>query len=162
MGIVYKARDMTLDRDVALKMMDAQLAADQNFLKRFQSEAKALAKLQNPGIVTIHALRETELGLCIVMEFVEGQTLADVIRERGPVPAGETIPLFKQILSALDHAHRAGIIHRDIKPSNVMITPEGAVKVADFGLAKIQQTSAVTEFIPLHHDILLKALLRSL
>ncbi len=144
MGVVYKAQDMTLDRDVALKMMDMQLAADQNFLKRFQSEAKALAKLQNPGIVAIFALRETEMGLCIVMEYVEGQTLADVIRERGPVPLGETISLFKQILSALDHAHRAGIIHRDIKPSNVMITPDGTVKVADFGLAKIQQTSAVT------------------
>ncbi len=144
MGVVYKAQDMTLDRDVALKMMDMQLAADQNFLKRFQSEAKALAKLQNPGIVAIFALRETELGLCIVMEYVDGQTLADVIRERGPVPLGETISLFKQILSALDHAHRAGIIHRDIKPSNVMITPDGTVKVADFGLAKIQQTSAVT------------------
>jgi serine/threonine protein kinase len=144
MGIVYKAQDMTLDRDVALKMMDAQLAADQNFLKRFQSEAKALAKLQNPGIVTIFALRETELGLCIVMEFVEGRTLADRIREGGAVPVNEAVPIFQQILSALSHAHDAGIVHRDIKPSNVMITPQGSVKVTDFGLAKIQQLTAVT------------------
>ena len=144
MGIVYKAQDMTLDRDVALKMMDAQLAADQNFLKRFQSEAKALAKLQNTGIVTIFALRETELGLCIVMEFVEGRTLADRIRESGAVPINEAVPIFKQILSALSHAHDAGIVHRDIKPSNVMITPQGSVKVTDFGLAKIQQATAAT------------------
>jgi serine/threonine protein kinase len=144
MGIVYKAQDTTLDRDVALKMMDVQLAADQNFLKRFQSEAKALAKLQNPGIVTIFALRETELGLCIVMEYVEGRTLADKIRESGAVPIDEAVSIFKQILSALSHAHGAGIVHRDIKPSNVMITPQGAVKVTDFGLAKIQQPTAVT------------------
>jgi serine/threonine protein kinase len=77
MGVVYRAKDMTLDRDVALKMMDASVAQDEEFLKRFKSEAKALAKLQNPNIVSVFALRETELGFCLVMEFVEGGTLSD-------------------------------------------------------------------------------------
>lgn len=144
MGVVYKATDMTLDRDVALKMMDARLASDENFLKRFQSEAKALARLQNPNIVGIFALRETELGLCIVMEYVEGDTLADRISKDGPMSLAKTLAIFKQLLTAFDHAHKAGIIHRDIKPSNVMLTRDDVVKVTDFGLAKIQQPSAMT------------------
>jgi serine/threonine protein kinase len=144
MGIVYKARDMTLDRDVALKMMDASLAQDESFLKRFQSEAKALAKLQNPNIVSVFALRETELGFCIVMEFVEGNTLADRIKQWGALPLKMVISIFKQMLTALDYAHKAGIIHRDIKPSNIMLTEQNVVKVTDFGLAKIQQVSAAT------------------
>ncbi|MFN0157645.1 MAG: serine/threonine protein kinase [Bacteroidota bacterium] len=144
MGVVYKATDMTLDRDVALKMMDARLASDENFLKRFQSEAKALARLQNPNIVGIFALRETELGLCIVMEYVEGDTLADRISKDGPMSLAKTLVIFKQLLIAFDHAHKAGIIHRDIKPSNVMLTRDDVVKVTDFGLAKIQQPSAMT------------------
>ncbi len=144
MGIVYKAKDTTLDRDVALKMMDAALARDESFLKRFQSEAKALAKLQNPNIVSIFALRETDLGFCIAMEFVEGNTLADRIREKGAMPFENVFPIFKQLLTALDHAHEVGIIHRDIKPSNVMLTKNNVVKVTDFGLAKIQQVSGAT------------------
>ncbi len=144
MGVVYKATDMTLDRDVALKMMDARLASDENFLKRFQSEAKALARLQNPNIVGIFALRETELGLCIVMEYVEGDTLADRIGKDGPMSLANTLAIFKQLLTAIDHAHKAGIVHRDIKPSNVMLTRDDVVKVTDFGLAKIQQPSAMT------------------
>jgi len=144
MGIVYKAKDMALDREVALKMMDASLLRDESFLKRFQSEAKALAKLQNPNIVSVFALRETEMGLCIVMEFVDGYTLADRIRESGALQLEMTLKIFKQLLTALDHAHNAGIIHRDIKPSNVMLTKSDVVKVTDFGLAKIQQVSAAT------------------
>jgi len=144
MGVVYKATDTTLDRDVALKMMDARLASDENFLKRFQSEAKALARLQNPNIVGVFALRETELGFCIVMEYVEGDTLADRISNAGPMPLAKAVSIFKQLLTAFDHAHKAGIIHRDIKPSNVMLTPDDVVKVTDFGLAKIQQPSAMT------------------
>lgn len=143
MGVVYKATDMTLDRDVALKMMDSRLASDENFLKRFQSEAKALAKLQNPNIVSIFALRETELGFCIVMEYVEGDTLADRVNA-GPMPLDKALKIFKQVLVAFDHAHKAGIIHRDIKPSNVMLTRDDVVKVTDFGLAKIQQPTAMT------------------
>ena len=144
MGIVYLARDTTLDREVALKLMDAGLTRDESFLKRFQSEAKALAKLQNPNIVSIYALRETEEGLCIVMEYVQGNTLADQLREQGTLPIDRTIRIFRQILNAFDHAHSAGIIHRDIKPGNILLTPEDIVKVTDFGLAKIQATNQAT------------------
>jgi serine/threonine protein kinase len=144
MGVVYKAKDMTLDRDVALKMMDSNLARDEDFLKRFKSEAKALAKMQSPNIVSVFALRETEIGFALVMEFVEGNTLADRIRLHGPMPLAKALPIFKQLLTALDDAHRTNVIHRDIKPSNVMLTPGDVVKVTDFGLAKIQQVSSAT------------------
>jgi tRNA A-37 threonylcarbamoyl transferase component Bud32 len=144
MGIVYKARDKSLDRDVAIKMMDTSLTRDESFLKRFQSEAKALAKLQNPNIVSVFALRESEYGFCIVMEFVEGGTLSDRLREEGRLSVPEAIIIFKQLLSALDHAHKVGIIHRDLKPGNVMLSQENVVKVTDFGLAKIQAASAAT------------------
>jgi serine/threonine protein kinase len=144
MGVVYRAKDITLDRDVALKMMDPALARDEDFLKRFKSEAKALARLQNPNIVSVFALRETEIGFCLVMEFVEGNTLADRIRDGGALSVEKVLPIFKQILIALDHAHKIGVIHRDIKPSNIMLTKDDVVKVTDFGLAKIQQVSAAT------------------
>lgn len=144
MGVVYKARNMALEKDVALKMMDASLARDESFLKRFQSEAKALAKLQNPNIVTVHDLRETKLGFCIIMEYVEGTTLAAKIKQWGPLPVKMAVSVFKQMLTALDHAHKVGVIHRDIKPSNIMLTEQNVVKVTDFGLAKIQQVSAAT------------------
>ncbi len=144
MGVVYKAKDMTLDRYVALKMMDDNFARDEEFLKRFKSEAKALAKLQNPNIVSVFALRETEIGFALVMEFVEGNTLADRIRLQGAMSPAIAIPIFKQLLIALGDAHRNNVIHRDIKPGNVMITTDNVVKVTDFGLAKIQQVINAT------------------
>ncbi|MEW6511670.1 MAG: serine/threonine-protein kinase [Bacteroidota bacterium] len=144
MGVVYKAVDTTLDRDVAIKMMDVLIATDPNFLKRFQSEAKALAKLQNPNIVSIFALRQTEFGICIVMEFVKGKTLADVLKQSVLLPIPRVIHIFKQLLTALDHAHKGGVIHRDIKPGNVMLAEGDVVKVTDFGLAKIQRGAVST------------------
>ena len=144
MGVVYRATDTTLDRDVALKMMDVLIASDPNFLKRFQSEAKALAKLQNPNIVGIFALRETEFGVCIVMEFVKGKTLADLLKQSTLLPVHRVVHIFKQILTELDHAHKGGVIHRDIKPGNVMLAESDIVKVTDFGLAKIQKTNVST------------------
>ena len=145
MGTVYLAKDTTLDRDVALKIMDTRLTGDDTFLKRFQSEARALAKLQNPHIVSIYALRETQIGLFIVMEYVDGGTLADRLEEKGALDLHTTMKMFKEILNALSHAHEAGIIHRDIKPGNIMVNQAGQVKVTDFGLAKMQeQASAVT------------------
>src|SRR5664279_2912017 len=105
MGVVYRATDTTLDRDVALKMMDVLIASDPNFLKRFQSEAKALAKLQNPNIVGIFALRQTEFGVCIIMEFVNGKTLADLLKQSVLIPIPRVVHIFKQLLTALDHAH---------------------------------------------------------
>lgn len=144
MGIVYKARDTMLERAVALKMLHSSLAQDEVFLKRFRAEAKALAQLENPNIVTVFDLLEIEAGIFIVMQYVEGETLADKIARQGPIPFPEALAIFKQILDALEHAHQAGIIHRDIKPGNVIITPQGVVKVTDFGLAKVQQASIFT------------------
>ncbi len=146
MGIVYKAKDAALDRIVALKVMDGTLARGEDFLRRFRLEARALARLNNPNIVSVFALREVEFGVCIVMEFVNGITLARRIAERGPLPVGDILPIFRQTLTALHHAHHAGIIHRDIKPKNIMLTQEEQVKITDFGLAKIKQddTSTVT------------------
>ena len=144
MGVVYRATDTTLDRDVALKMMDVLIASDPNFLKRFQSEAKALAKLQNPNIVGIFALRQTEFGVCIIMEFVKGKTLDDLLKQSVLLPIPRVVHIFKQLLTALDHAHKGGVIHRDIKPGNVMLAEGDIVKVTDFGLAKIQKTNVST------------------
>lgn len=144
MGVVYKAVDTTLDREVAVKMMDVLIATDPNFLKRFQSEAKALAKLQNPNIVSIFALRQTDFGVCIVMEYVKGKTLADVLKQSVLLPIPRVIHIFRQLLTALDHAHKGGVIHRDIKPGNVMLADGDVVKVTDFGLAKIQKGAVST------------------
>jgi serine/threonine protein kinase len=144
MGVVYKAMDTGLEKIVALKMMDPNLAQDEAFLKRFRSEAKALAKLENPHIVNIYALRETEYGLFIVMEYVDGLTLADKISQSGPIPWRKAILIFQQLLRGLGHAHQAGVLHRDIKPRNVLITADDTVKIMDFGLAKILQASDVT------------------
>ena len=138
MGVVYKAMDMSLEKIVALKMIGAPLTQNEIFLKRFLSEAKALAKLENPNIVSVYALRKTDIGLVLVMEYVDGMTLARLLGQNGAMPFTLALPLFKQFISAVGHAHRCGIIHRDIKPGNVMVTRQGIVKVTDFGLAKIQ------------------------
>ncbi len=144
MGVVYRARDIKLDRDVAIKMMDLQFASDPNFLKRFQSEAKALARLQDPHIVSIFALLETPDGICIVMEYVRGTTLAKLLLPQVALPIPRVIVIFKQLLMALAHAHKEGVIHRDIKPANIIVGDEDRIKVADFGLAKVKQEFAVT------------------
>ncbi len=138
MGVVYKAEDVGLSRYVALKRIDPSMANDQAFLRRFRSEAQALARIDSPYIVSVHALRETEIGLLIVMEYVEGGTVQDLI-EKGPMAWEEAVPLTKQMLAALGHAHGAEVIHRDIKPQNVMLSAEGTVKVTDFGLAKVHR-----------------------
>jgi TonB family protein len=144
MGVVYRARDSKLDRDVAIKMMDLQYASDPNFLKRFQSEAKALARLQDPHIVSIFALLETPDGICIVMEYVKGTTLAKLLLPEVALAIPRVLTIFKQLLSALAHAHKEGVIHRDIKPANIIVGDEDRIKVADFGLAKVKQEFAVT------------------
>ena len=144
MGVVYRARDTKLDRDVAIKMMDIQFASDPNFLKRFQSEAKALARLQDPNIVSIFSLLETPDGICIVMEYVKGTTLAKLLLPQAPIPVPRVITIFKQLLLALSHAHKEGVIHRDIKPANIIVGEEDRIKVADFGLAKVKQEFAAT------------------
>lgn len=145
MGMVFKAHNIKLDKMVALKMIAPGLALNENFLRRFHTEARALAKLENPNIVRINDLREDRDQWFIVMEYVEGETLADKIKREGAIPWGEALAIFKQMMSAIDHAHSAGIIHRDIKPSNVILTPEGLVKITDFGLARDQASLGHTQ-----------------
>ena len=126
--MVYKAWDLDLERWVALKVIHPALATDAKFLKRFRGEARALAKLENPNIVTVFDLQDTEFGLFIVMQYVEGMTLAEKLEQIGPLPAKIALPVFKQVLTALGHAHQTGVIHRDIPPAAPSLTqppPEG-------------------------------------
>jgi len=138
MGVVYKAEDVELSRTVAIKRINPQLANDQTFLRRFRSEARALARIDSAYIVSVHALRQTEVGLLIVMEYVDGGTVKDLTL-KGPMDPADALPLIEQMLAALEHAHGAGVIHRDIKPHNIMLSESGTVKVTDFGLAKVHR-----------------------
>ena len=138
MGVVYKAEDVALSRPVAIKRVNPSQSNRDMFLHRFRSEARALARIDSPHIVSVYALRETDLGLLIVMEYVDGGTLEDRL-QGGPMPLDEALPLFKQMLQAFGDAHKAGVIHRDIKPQNVMLTQDGMVKVTDFGIAKMRK-----------------------
>ncbi len=142
MGTVYRAVDVALDKTVALKIISPHLAEDETFLKRFRAEAKALARLDAPGVVRVLTLRETERGVFIVMEYVEGETLSTIVRRHAPISWTRALPLFRQILQAVHHAHASGVLHRDLKPSNILVTDDGQVKVTDFGLAKIQTSDA--------------------
>ena len=149
MGVVFKALDTSLEKIVALKMIDPFLARDENFVRRFKTEAKALAKLENQNIVGVYALRETESGFFMVMEYVESKPLSQHLQENGPFSLADTISIAKQLLNAIGHAHKVGVIHRDIKPSNILICENGKIKVTDFGLAKVVEqkgpSSTVTQ-----------------
>ena len=135
MGEVYRARDPKLARDVAIKILPPSFTRDTQRLARFEREARVLAALNHPHIAAIYELAEANGLRGLVLELVEGETLTDRLR-RGPVPAAEALPIARQIADALETAHEKGIIHRDLKPANIKITPDGAVKVLDFGLAK--------------------------
>ena len=135
MGEVYRARDARLGRDVAIKVLPAIFAADRERLARFETEARMLAALNHPHIGAIYGLEDADGTPALVLELVEGETLADRIG-RAPIPAREALDIARQIADALHAAHRKKIIHRDLKPANIKITPDGVVKVLDFGLAK--------------------------
>src|SRR5215813_4822872 len=135
MGEVYRGRDTKLKRDVAIKILPDEFSRDPARVSRFQREAEVLASLNHPNIAAIYDLDEASGSRFLVLELVEGETLADRIR-RGPVPIDESLNVAKHICEALEAAHENGVVHRDLKPSNVKITPEGRVKVLDFGLAK--------------------------
>ena len=135
MGEVYRARDTTLNREVALKVLPESLAADAGRLARFDREAKALAALNHPNIAQVFRFEQSEDVKAIVMELVEGPTLEERLRG-GPLTLDETLSIARQLVEALDAAHRAGIVHRDLKPANVKVREDGTVKVLDFGLAK--------------------------
>jgi serine/threonine protein kinase len=135
MGEVYRAHDETLDRDVAIKVLPEEVANNPDRLARFEREAKVLASLNDANIATLHGLEEHDGHRFLVMEFVEGESLAGRV-SGGAIPIKEALPVALQITEALDAAHEKGIVHRDLKPANVMLTSAGKVKVLDFGLAK--------------------------
>ena len=149
MGEVYRARDSRLGRDVALKILPAAFASDPERLARFEREAQVLAALNHPHIAAIHGLEEGGAVRALVMELVDGQTLAERISGR-PLPVDEALAIAAQIADALEAAHEQGIVHRDLKPANIKITPGGSVKVLDFGLAKMvrgaEEEGPVTQF----------------
>ena len=135
MGVVYRGEHITLERPVAIKLLPSELAADAQFLARFQREAKVLARLQHPGIVTVHDFGQTSCGhLYFAMEFVDGTDLKRLIRSENIQPE-RVLELVAQICEALHYLHSQGVVHRDIKPANVLIARDGKVKLADFGLA---------------------------
>jgi serine/threonine protein kinase len=138
MGEVYHARDERLDRDVAIKVLPEAVAEDEERLARFEREAKLLASLSHQNIATLYGLEEHEGQTFLLMELAEGETLAERIK-KGPIPVDDALPIALQIAEGLEAAHEQGIIHRDLKPANVMLSPEGKVKILDFGLAKAWQ-----------------------
>src|SRR5215470_1409069 len=140
MGEVYRARDAKLKRDVAIKILPDEFSKDDDRVSRFQREAEVLASLNHPNIAAIYDLQEANDTRFLILELVEGETLAERI-QRGPIPVEEALRIAHSICEALEAAHERGIIHRDLKPANVKITPDGKVKVLDFGLAKALETS---------------------
>lgn len=141
MATVYEAVDLRLDRQVALKVMHPHLAADPGFVARFEREAKSAARLAHPHVVGVYDQGEADGLVYLAMELIPGRTLRDVIREYGPLTSEQALVLLEPVLEALAAAHAAGLVHRDIKPENVLISHDGRVKVADFGLARAVATS---------------------
>jgi serine/threonine protein kinase len=136
MGMVYRARQPSLDRTVALKLLMPQRAADTQLQARFEQEAKALARLSDPNIVSVYDAGVAQGTLFVAMEYVEGRDLRRVMKER-PIPPDETVKIVRQVCSALDYAHGKGVVHRDIKPENLLIDDRGRVRIVDFGLAHL-------------------------
>jgi serine/threonine protein kinase len=144
MGSVFRGIDIMLEREVAIKMLRPELASQPNVVERFRTEAVTLAKLSHPNIATLHSFFRQRDDFFMVMEFVRGETLDHLIRNRGAMTLDHALPLFCQSLEGIGYAHRMGIIHRDIKPANMMFTPEGSIKVMDFGIARVLGSSRMT------------------
>jgi serine/threonine protein kinase len=145
MGVVYKALDVNLDRPVAIKVMSEEVRTDPDFVERFRQEARVQGALNDPNVALLFDYFFHDGAPVAVMEFIDGESLEQLIRRRGAIPAHESIPIFKQALRGVAAAHRAGIIHRDLKPANLMLTRDGIVKVMDFGIAKRQGVTGATK-----------------
>jgi serine/threonine protein kinase, bacterial len=141
---VYRGLDTRLDRPVALKVMDSRYAGDQQFLTRFQLEARTVARLKDPGLVAVYDQGLDARHPFLVMELIEGGTLRELLTERGPMPPHAVAAVLGPVLGGLAAAHRAGLVHRDVKPENVLISDEGEIKIADFGLVRAVAAAGIT------------------
>lgn len=141
---VYRGLDTRLDRPVALKVMDSRYSGDQQFLTRFQLEARSVARLKDPGLVAVYDQGLDARHPFLVMELVEGGTLRELLAERGPMPPHAVAAVLRPVLSGLAAAHRAGLVHRDVKPENILISDEGEVKIVDFGLVRAVAEAGIT------------------
>src|SRR5437867_7973406 len=144
MGTVYEAQDTQLGRRVAIKILNPSLVSNSKELARFRAEAKVQANLNHPNIVTLHEFEPYKDSYYMVMEFVVGRNLAEIVKAVGALPAHIVVTITKQVLDGLSVAHRSLVVHRDLKPSNIMLTPDGVAKVMDFGIAKVQGSKSLT------------------
>ncbi|GAB4457079.1 MAG: hypothetical protein Kow0070_08440 [Anaerolineales bacterium] len=140
MADVFRARDLMLERTVAIKVLHEHYSNEQGFQERFKQEARAAANLSHPNIVTVHDFGFDHDQLYIVMEHIPGKDLKTVLRQRGRYPVDEAIPLIVQACAGIGYAHRAGLVHCDVKPHNMIVTPDGRLKVTDFGIARALST----------------------
>ncbi|WP_145322828.1 Stk1 family PASTA domain-containing Ser/Thr kinase [Paenibacillus xylanexedens] len=145
MALVYKAQDLLLNRNVAIKVLRQQFVHDEEFIRRFRREAQSAASLSHPNVVSIYDVGQEDDVHYIVMEYVEGKNLNEIIKERAPLQVDESVRIASQIADALDHAHHNQIIHRDIKPHNILIGRNGRVKVTDFGIARAVTSTTITQ-----------------
>jgi serine/threonine-protein kinase len=143
-GEVWKALDLSLDREVALKILRPELAAVPDLVARFRTEALALARLSHPNVATIHGFHTEGDTTFIVMEYIPGQTLDALVRSFGPMRSARALPLFSQVLDGIAHAHEHGLVHRDLKASNVMLSHLGMIKMLDFGIARVAGSAHLT------------------
>ncbi|OBJ23425.1 protein kinase, partial [Mycobacterium sp. 1245801.1] len=141
---VYRGLDTRLDRPVAVKVMDSRYAGDEQFLTRFQREAQTVARLKDPGLVAVYDQGLDARHPFLVMELIEGGTLRELLGERGPMPPYAVAAVLRPVLGGLAAAHRAGLVHRDVKPENVLISDDGEVKIADFGLVRAVAAAGIT------------------
>jgi serine/threonine-protein kinase len=141
---VYRGVDVRLDRPVALKVMDSRYSGDNQFLTRFQLEARTVARLKHPGLVAVYDQGLDGRHPFLVMELIEGGTLRELLAERGPMPPHAVVAVLRPVLGGLAAAHRAGLVHRDVKPENVLISDDGDVKIADFGLVRAVAAAGIT------------------
>ncbi|MNO15895.1 Serine/threonine-protein kinase PrkC [compost metagenome] len=145
MALVYRAHDILLNRNVAIKVLRNQFVHDEEFIRRFRREAQSAASLSHPNVVSIYDVGQEDEIHYIVMEYVEGKNLNEIIKERAPLQVDEAVRIASQICDALDHAHQNQIIHRDIKPHNILIGRNGRVKVTDFGIARAVTSTTITQ-----------------